>query len=251
MAWQKKEYSIFDDAVAYYDFSKNALDVIGENNGVVTGATLTTNHLGQTNGAYSFDGTDDWIDCGSFDPSTNRQYLSAFVWVKLTDTASARTILGRWSASGDPSGLYAAPRLWNIGYNANGTVYIVISNNGKWSGGVQKNYFSTDSFNDGNWHFVGFTWSNGTFKLFVDGIELTGDNLNKVQDDSFTQHYNASTKVRIGAYGNHVDSPANFFNGNITMPSLFNVALSNDEVKQLYDLTKNKVVYPIIRGGRE
>lgn len=246
----KPQYSIFDDAVAYYDFSKNALDVIGENNGTVSGATLTTNHLNQSNSAYSFDGTDDWIDCGNFDPSTNRQYLSVFSWIK-TNFNQSRTVIGRWSASGDPSGNLAAPRLWVIIVEDTGVVSIVISNNGKHNGAVQKNYKSIDSFNDNTWHFVGFTWSNGTFKLFVDGIELTGSDLNKVQDDSFTQHYDASTKVRIGAYGNHVDAPAAFFNGSINLPMCFNKAFSADEVKQLYNLTKSKVIHPIIRGGRE
>jgi len=47
---------------AYYPFSGNANDASGYgNNGVVTGATLTTDRLEQANSAYNFDGVDDTI----------------------------------------------------------------------------------------------------------------------------------------------------------------------------------------------
>lgn len=43
-----------DGVVAYYDFNGDANDIVGGNNGTVTGATLTTDRFGIANRAYSF-----------------------------------------------------------------------------------------------------------------------------------------------------------------------------------------------------
>ena len=45
---------LLQDTVAYYDFKWDAIDIIGWNNGTVSGATLTTDHLWKSNHAYSF-----------------------------------------------------------------------------------------------------------------------------------------------------------------------------------------------------
>ena len=48
--------------VAFYPFNGNANDESGNgNNGVVNGATLTTDRFGKANSAYSFDGVNDYI----------------------------------------------------------------------------------------------------------------------------------------------------------------------------------------------
>ncbi len=52
--------------VAYYPFDGNANDESGNgNDGTVFEAVLTTDRFGNSNSAYSFDGTDDYIDIGS------------------------------------------------------------------------------------------------------------------------------------------------------------------------------------------
>ena len=48
--------------VAYYPFNGNAIDESGNgNDGTVTGASLTTDRLGDENSAYYFDGDNDYI----------------------------------------------------------------------------------------------------------------------------------------------------------------------------------------------
>jgi hypothetical protein len=56
---------VIDGLVAKYSFNNgNANDEIGTNNGIVNGATLTTDRFGNLNHAYSFDGIDDYIILG-------------------------------------------------------------------------------------------------------------------------------------------------------------------------------------------
>ena len=50
--------TLTDGLVALYDFKGDANDIIGGNDGTVTGATLTTDRFGNANSAYSFDGND-------------------------------------------------------------------------------------------------------------------------------------------------------------------------------------------------
>ena len=73
-----------DGLVAYYPFNGNADDESGNgNNGTVNGATLTTGRNGNTDGAYNFDGTDDYINAGDrddFDFGTSD--FSFSLWVK-------------------------------------------------------------------------------------------------------------------------------------------------------------------------
>jgi hypothetical protein len=45
-----------------YDFSGNADDGAGSANGIVNGATLTTDRFGNENSSYSFDGNDSIVD---------------------------------------------------------------------------------------------------------------------------------------------------------------------------------------------
>lgn len=51
---------LFEDCIMYLDFMGDDKDVMGNYDGTVTGATLTSDNFGITNAAYSYDGTDDY-----------------------------------------------------------------------------------------------------------------------------------------------------------------------------------------------
>ena len=59
--------SISRDLVAHYPFNGNPNDTSGNNHhGTNNGATLTTDRFGETESAYDFDGTDDYMDLGNW-----------------------------------------------------------------------------------------------------------------------------------------------------------------------------------------
>lgn len=80
-----KLMDIGDGLIVYYPFNGNANDE-SENghHGIVNGAALTADRFGRTNGAYEFDGTDDFIQL----PGTSLLELdfpiSTSVWVSLS-----------------------------------------------------------------------------------------------------------------------------------------------------------------------
>ena len=75
--------SLFDWLVAQYDFQWDAQDVIGGNNGTVTGTTLTIDRFGIANSAYSFNGSGDYIDF--VNPSLTE--LTYSVWLRINNTS--------------------------------------------------------------------------------------------------------------------------------------------------------------------
>jgi hypothetical protein len=84
--------------VAYYPFNGNANDESGNgNDGNVTGATLTSDGLGNPSGAYSFDGMDDYIRVPDDDSLDLSDGLTIMAWIKSDDTSGARVIVSKWN----------------------------------------------------------------------------------------------------------------------------------------------------------
>jgi len=221
---KNNEYSIFDSCVAFYDFKKDAKDVIGSNDGTVTGATLTTNHLGQANSAYSFDGVDDIITLTSTPISSNNAW-SISVWVNgnadgsgtrfftFGNSATDQAVFGNFEPTGNIS-----LDIWNrASVNTSAGVYSL-----------------------GTWGHIVYTYDGAKgVKIYCNSIE--------VKSETIPNNLNiGSTLKQFGKSDGAV-----YYKGLLSIPIVFNKALSADEVKQLYDLTKNKVIYPIVRGGRK
>ena len=73
--------------VAWYPFNGNANDLSGNgNNGTVNGATLTTDRFGNTNSAYSFNGSSNYIyvNASSSINTANQPATSICGWIKTT-----------------------------------------------------------------------------------------------------------------------------------------------------------------------
>src|SRR6056297_138431 len=76
------------DIKSYWKFDGDATDSFGSNDGTVTGATYTAS--GKINGAYDFDGTNDYITLG--DKSSLEGFsngITVSVWLKLNSYSSS------------------------------------------------------------------------------------------------------------------------------------------------------------------
>ena len=74
--------------VAYYPFNGNANDASGNgNNGTVNGAILSNDRFGNTNSAYSFNGTTDIINCGHNSSLLLNNSLTISTWFKSTGSS--------------------------------------------------------------------------------------------------------------------------------------------------------------------
>ena len=209
--------------VAYYPFNGNVNDESGNNNnGTVNRATLAADRFGNANKAYSFaDGNSIVVKNSSSLKLTNA--FSYSVWVSMKSTQ------GR-----DGNGA-----LSNYGYhtiltkdcdrdNFYSTISITQNNifsysSGTWKGSVTANNIS---FTVNTWTHFATTFDGKTIKLFQNGSLIS----KKDTTINFTASNAADLYIgKMGCY-------AYFFNGSIDDLSIYNTALTDTEVQQIYIL---------------
>lgn len=72
---------------AFYPFNGNANDKSSNsNNGTITGASLTQDRFGNDNSALSFDGIDDFVNCGTSNRNIT-ETVTISLWVKTSSDA--------------------------------------------------------------------------------------------------------------------------------------------------------------------
>lgn len=209
--------------VGYWPFNGNANDESNNgNNGTVSGAILTTDRFGNTNSAYSFDGTNDYIvvaDNASLKP--NRVSISA--WVKLNSTSCTKT-----GGNPDMSSVIFKKNSYNsyfegymIGYRTDLNKFHGLASN------AEKNATGfSNSVILNTWKHIVVTIDSDTLKFYENGIlfqtVLTGFSLNY----SNTPLCFGSTQQNYNGY----------FNGVIDDIGIWNRVLTQDEILALYFL---------------
>jgi hypothetical protein len=209
-----------DGLVGYWPFNGNANDVSGNgNNGTNNGATLTTDRFGNTNSAYSFNGSTSFIQLPS---SIHPSQISVSLWVKPSSNQSNQVIIrNRWYGFG-------------VHYN-----FI-------WSGANKANKFGTDlhinngsdynaysclipqNINLNQWYNIVFTYDGTTYKVFLDNVLVFQSNVYK----DTIKYQNAGLGFAFGRDG---DNPDFYFKGSLDDVSIWNRALSQEEITNLYN----------------
>jgi len=117
-------------------------------------------------------------------------------------------------------------RSWAM-FNYSDQLSVRLSGDGLWVG-ERKEYRGTTDIDDGNEHLVGFTWSGGVLKLWVDGAEETLTLASP--DESFTDNelHNSTAAVTAGCRLD-TGSPTDFCNTRISDIRIINRALGADE----------------------
>jgi len=181
-----------------------AHDSAGSSNGTIYGgATWTTGKIG---GALSFDGTNDYIDCGS-GPS-NYDNITVSAWI--TTSADGVLISNRYNS--------ASYGTWYTLSSTN----IEIGDNSQ--GGYKYLTFHTTTLN-GIWHHIVYTKNGTDHSIYVDGS----------LDQSFTSNADIGQagSLFIGRRWNRSSSNL-WFNGTIDDVRIYNRALSDIEIRSLY-----------------
>ena len=214
--WDRPSYpALLNWLAGYWDFKWDAQDVWNWNPWTVNWATLTTDHLGRSNSAYSFDWINDYITAPMSVIWTND--FSYWTWMKTT-TTSARVIASSSQVSWDN--------------------YFAFINNADWTisfrlvDGTSTNATSTLTYNDDEWHFVVWTRTWSTMKLYVDGV---------LQD---TQTKSANILWTTLYIWNFSSLIAVYFQWEQSLWILQNKIPSADEAKELYNLTSEEYIYP-------
>jgi hypothetical protein len=203
--------------LAYYPFNGNANDVSGNgNNGIVNGATLTTDKSGNINSAYSFDGTD-WIEAAISAIPTGSSARSISIWTNVTtNNLAAQNTAFHYGAvtTNNRFCLLQMPLLPMVsGYN-NDACYNCGGTTNVNSLSIQRN----------QWNNFVVTYDGTTMKLYCNGI---------LSFQSATTYNTLTSNFRIGK-SNDSHISGEYFTGKIDEVGFWNRALTSTEIANLY-----------------
>jgi len=92
--------SVNNGLVTYFTFEGNADDLSGNNfHGSIQGARPTADRFGNQNGAYLFDGTDDFISLGNVEEMSfgGAESYTMAAWVRVDSVDYTSVIVSKWN----------------------------------------------------------------------------------------------------------------------------------------------------------
>ena len=202
--------------VSEWKFDGNINDSVGTNHGVITGGTYKTGSSNcMSSGCISFDGADDYVSIPFSQNMNISSGGSILLWVKASSQNNSY-IIGQYPKTGNKS--------WVITTASTNKMSISLSKDG-----INTNYSLVPVTNilDNNWHLIGFTLNGNILTAYVDGVKTSSTNISGTV-------YSSTANLLIGA----TTPSIGFLTGTIDDARLFNKALSDQEVKDVYDTYK-------------
>ena len=196
--------------VAWWQAEGSAVEVLSNSPGTLIGnATFAPGKVGQ---AFSFDGSGDAIQLGN---PTNLQLQNFTIeaWIKRASSSSV--------SLGGSDGLVFSygPSGYGFGLDSSGHLFVSKI-------GADKPTSTNGTVTDTNFHHVAVTKSGSNLVFYVDGVSFPAP--------AYVTTYTFTTLPAIGARGDNFSSS---FLGQIDELSVYNRALSSNEVAALYNAT--------------
>jgi alpha-L-fucosidase 2 len=191
-----------------------AVDSSGNNNnGTLNGCTWQPSG-GKVNGALLFNGSTDYVDCGTTVGSSSS--LSVAFWMNAS-SLKFQIPIDKLPGNGTAG--------WNIKLRDNGDLWIRIGSENDHTDLVIPNAYVVNT-----WEHVAFTFENGKLAAYING-QCVGTATNITH-----QVNNTDTSLRLGKsvnYGSEV------FSGLLDEVKIYNRALSFDEILAMNGITLN------------
>lgn len=203
------------------DYVPKLYDLSGEGNDGVQTTEGSQPVWGAT--GLDFDGSDDFLDCGNDSSLRIRNNLTVCFWIKNDTGNFTKFALGRFNSS-------TTKRAWLVLYGGTTTNTLRVNVYANDAGTTLKSYSTTNAMNDGNWHFVSFTFADNVLKYYVDGSELTGGDLTKLTDNTVDLLTDSDVSLYFA-------NPTANFAGNINDLRIYNTALTATEIAAIYNQT--------------
>ncbi len=199
--------TLLDDLISYWkldESSGNAIDSVGSNDGIVTGAIQ--GESGKINTAYNFSGGNDYITIGQTDLDITDKNISISAWIKVDSTSANGMIVARDGAGGSN----IQYRLWLN----NGIPQFDV---GSLGAAIADGAITADT-----WTLITGTSDGSTVKLYINSV-LQADTDVAVYED-------AGTDTWIGKRVNGFN-----FDGVMDEVAIWSKGLSQAEVTELYN----------------
>jgi len=201
------------------------IDETGNNNGTIYGATQVD---GKINKALSFDGVDDYVDCGDksdFDFSSNDFTLSAWVYPMGQVGGWTRNIITKWNTGSNKG---TNEFLLSFYGTAGGTRHPIFAIE---SGTTTYSCDSPEEIPLKQWSYILGKREGDYLHIYVNGVLKNSTYIGNVSVNNVGRSLNLG---RLGISGY-------YFNGSIDEVMIFNRALSLEEINKLYKRGLSKI----------
>jgi len=163
--------------------------------------------------ALSFDGVDDYVDCGNDSSLNITNAFTVEAWVKVSDTSNVEQIVAK---AKDATG----QRAFRLFRQSNNVYFDTWTSARAWS---------TTTITSNTWYHLAGTYDGVNQELYIDGVSKDTD---PQSGDITVVSHNLYIGIELNSSGN----PIEFFNGTIDEVCIYNRALSATEIKTLYNL---------------
>jgi len=229
-------YSLSQDClIADYPFSGNADNVISDNlHGIANNPILIDDRFGIENSAYEFNGTSDYIELNNNQPVISTQTFTITAWANMYGPGGGGNgfspIFIQRDNSASPGSVTSLIGLFAQYYGK--TAFMVRSNNPTNSSPV---IVQGNPSNFDGWHFYAAVKDSFSITIYVDSINVETIPFNDA--GTFNQSID---NVEIGRhyYGN---ASVDLFNGSIDDVKIFDCALSQAEIEDIYNGTSTSL----------
>jgi hypothetical protein len=240
---QVPSYVPTNGLVGYWPFNGNANDVSGNgNNGIVTGATLTTDRYSNNNNAYSFGGDSNYITVTN-SPTLNSANKTISVWVNFVNeptnlSSGAMSLVSKWYSVTNCNNQLNDAYILNLAKSNNQTKFIGATNLYSQST-LSTNYqLSTNT-----WYHVVFTHdATSGGNIYVNGVLISSNNTSgNICSNQNNLFFGAD--INFG-------SLYRYFSGKLDDIGMWNRALSQEEITNLYNsISSNECLTMVINTG--
>jgi len=166
---------------------------------------------GSFGSALSFDGDNDYVDCGHSDSLAITDAITIVAWVKIADPDMFRhmRIVSKKSTWDASSG-------YELEYEAHSNYLTLLGSGSEFARAENVDL-------DTNWHFLAGTINGTNGKLYVDGVDKTTDN-------TVSALVASEQDLHIGKQSGGSD----YWNGHLSVVMIYKIELSAREIWQLY-----------------
>lgn len=208
--------------VAYYPFNGNANDESGHNhNGIVNGATLTTDRFGIQNRAYSFNGLGNSISVDGFNLPSNATTIVC--WVKPVKADGIRNFISKHDDSGNVELLVRSiNNKYQIEWTIGDTYFVLTDNNG---------YFIIDP-NNPRFDLLALIYDGQQVRFYINNIVVASKNITG-------QIANNNVPMVFGRYAGNYTGILEYYKGILDDIRIYNRVLKDSELQALY--TENNI----------
>ena len=165
--------------------------------------------------SLDFDGTDDYVDCGSASYLNGLTEFSVSAWFNLTTAATNKCILSDWNYNSSPFGHFGLQTFAPVGSDFKLIFFIKAPTDA----GSRYVLTQTTVCTEATWYNVTATYNSGVCKIYINGIEVP-ININGPIPTSLT------TQDGILNIGKFTGLGRNWI-GNIDEVSIYDYALSD------------------------